>query len=99
MYGIYYNGILFNHSKEWNNAICSNMEGPRDYHTKSEVRQKKTNTIWYNLCMESKNDTNELIYKTCRFTDRGNHLMITKGDGRRDKLGVGINIYTLLYIK
>ena len=49
--------------------------------------------------MESKNDTNELIYKTCRFTDRGNHLMITKGDGRRDKLGVGINIYTLLYIK
>ena len=21
--------------KEWNNAICSNMDGPRDYHTKS----------------------------------------------------------------
>ena len=20
--------------KEWNNAICSNMDGPRDYHTK-----------------------------------------------------------------
>ena len=20
--------------KEWNNAICSNMNGPRDYHTK-----------------------------------------------------------------
>ena len=29
-----YNGILLNHKKEWNNAICSNMEGPRDYHTK-----------------------------------------------------------------
>ena len=20
--------------KEWNNAICSNMDGPRDYHTR-----------------------------------------------------------------
>ena len=29
-----YNGILLNHKKEWNNAICSNMDGPRDYHTK-----------------------------------------------------------------
>ena len=26
----YYSAI-----KEWNNAICSNMDGPRDYHTKS----------------------------------------------------------------
>ena len=25
----YYSAI-----KEWNNAICSNMDGPRDYHTK-----------------------------------------------------------------
>ena len=22
-----------NHKKEWNNAICSNMDGPRDSHT------------------------------------------------------------------
>ena len=29
-----YNGIILNHKKEWNNAICSNMDGPRDYHTK-----------------------------------------------------------------
>ena len=28
-----YNGILLSHKKEWNNAICSNMDGPRDYHT------------------------------------------------------------------
>ena len=26
----YYSAI----KKEWNNAICSNMNGPRDYHTK-----------------------------------------------------------------
>ena len=29
-----YNGILLTHQKEWNNAICSNMDGPGDYHTK-----------------------------------------------------------------
>ena len=26
----YYSAI----KKEWNGAICSNMDGPRDYHTK-----------------------------------------------------------------
>ena len=29
-----YNEILLSHIKEWNNAICSNMDGPRDYNTK-----------------------------------------------------------------
>ena len=29
-----HNGILLSHNKEWNNAIFSNMDGPRDYHTK-----------------------------------------------------------------
>ena len=28
-----YNGILLSHWKEWNNAICSNMDGPRECHT------------------------------------------------------------------
>ena len=29
-----YNGILLSHKKEGNNAICSNMDGPRDDHAK-----------------------------------------------------------------
>ena len=29
-----YNGILLSDKKEGNNAICSNMNGPRDYHTR-----------------------------------------------------------------
>ena len=33
-----YNGTLLSHKKEWNNAICSNIDGPRDYHTE-EVSQ------------------------------------------------------------
>ena len=35
MWCIYvYNGILLSHKKEGNNAICSDMDGPRDCHTK-----------------------------------------------------------------
>ena len=53
-----YNGIFFSHNKEWNNAIC-NKDEPRDsyaprLHILSEVRQKKANTIWYHLYVESK---------------------------------------------
>ena len=60
-----YNGILLSHKKEWNNVICSNMDGPRDYHAKwsklDRERQKSYDiTYMWNL----KNDTNELIYKT-----------------------------------
>ena len=29
-----YNKILLSHEKEGNNAVCSNMAGPRDYYTK-----------------------------------------------------------------
>ena len=35
-----HNGILLSHKKEWNNAICSNMGGPRDYHTKWSKSEK-----------------------------------------------------------
>ena len=29
-----HNGMLLSQEKEWNDAICSNMDGPRDDHTK-----------------------------------------------------------------
>ena len=28
-----YNALLPSHKRESNNAICSNMDGPRDFHT------------------------------------------------------------------
>ena len=28
-----YNGILLSHKREQNNAICRDVDGPRDYHT------------------------------------------------------------------
>jgi len=36
----YKNGILLSHYKEWNNAICSNMDGSGDYHTKQSQSEK-----------------------------------------------------------
>ena len=35
-----YDRILLSHKKEWNNAICSNMDGPTDYHTKGSKSHK-----------------------------------------------------------
>ena len=62
-----YNGILHRHKKEWKNAICSNMDGVRDYHTKlnkSERERQISYDITYVWNLKKKNDTNELIYKT-----------------------------------
>ena len=60
-----HNGILLSHKKEWNKAICSNMDGPRDYHTKWSKADRERQipydiTYMWNL----KYDTNELICKT-----------------------------------
>ena len=44
------NGILLGHKKEWNNAICSTMGGPRDYYTKwreSEKERQRAYDITY----------------------------------------------------
>ena len=58
-----HDGILLSHKKELNNAICSNMDRPRDYHikwNKSTERQILHDiTYMWNL----KYNTNELIYK------------------------------------
>ena len=57
-----YNGISLNHLKEWSNAICSNMDRPRDWHTewskldREEVISYDTHYMW-NI---KRNDTNEL---------------------------------------
>ena len=46
---MWYFAIFLSHKKkEWNNAICSNRDGPRDSHTKS-VQQRKTNIITISL--------------------------------------------------
>ena len=60
-----HNGILLSHKKEWNNAICSNTDGPRDHQTEWDKSERERQipydtTYMWNL----KYGTNEPIYKT-----------------------------------
>ena len=45
---VLYNGILLSHEKNRNNAICSNMDGPRDYHT---MRSKSAEKDKYHMVL------------------------------------------------
>ena len=58
-----YNGKLLSHKKGWNNAICSNMDGPRDYYTKWSKPDKDKHHKISLICGTLKNDVDELIYR------------------------------------
>ena len=50
-----HNGISLSCKKEQNNAICSYMDRPRDYHTKwSKSEREKTIPYKHHLNVESK---------------------------------------------
>ena len=58
------NGILLSHEKGQNNAICSNMDGPRDRQTEWSKSDKDKCHMILLICGILKKDTKELIYKT-----------------------------------
>ena len=69
--------------KEWNLAICSNMDGLGGHYAKSEISQRKINTVWDSLYVKSKN-YNKLVNATKkkgRRTDIETKLVATNGDG------------------
>ena len=73
------------------NAICSNMDGPREYHTKWSKPDRERQILcdiayMWNL----KNNTNEFIYKTETDSEtwKTNLRLPKERGGVRDKLGV-----------
>ena len=72
------------------NAICSNMDEPRDYHPMWRQSDRKRQILWYHSHWNLKTDINELTYKmeTDSQTLKTN-LWLPKGKvgGRTDKLG------------
>ena len=78
-YSVQFRGILLSHKKEWNNAICSNMHGPRVYHTKwSKPNRQILCDITYMGTL--KIDTNLFIEQ--KQTHRlGKQTIVTKGKG------------------
>ena len=63
-----YNGLFLNHKTEQNNAICSNMGGPRDCHTEWLQSDRKEEISYDILHMWDlkRNNTNGLTHKTER---------------------------------
>ena len=74
----YYSSI----KKEWNNAICSNLDEPRDYHTKWNKSDRERQISYdYHLYVESKKMIQmNLLTNRKRLTDRENKLVVTKGE-------------------
>ena len=94
----YYSAI----KKQWDNALCNNMDGPRDYHTEwSKLDKDKYHVI--SLIREIENDTKELIHKTerNRLKDFKTKLMVTKekmlGWGEGKLGGWDWQLYTTVY--
>ena len=78
------NVILLSHKKEWNKAICSNMEGPGAYHTKWSKPDSKRD-IPYHITYMWNSFSNEwykwtYLQNRNRPTDTENKLMVTKGE-------------------
>ena len=86
-----YNGILLSYKKEWNIVIWSNMDGPRDYHTKRSKsdRERQIYDITYMWNLKKWYKWTYLQNRN-RLTDLENQILVTKGDsgGGGDKLGV-----------
>ena len=80
----YYSAI----KKEQNNALCSNMDEPRDYHTKWSKLDRKRQIYDIPNIWNLKSRTNELMYRTeIKFIYIENKLMVTKGNGWQGWIG------------
>ena len=55
--------------KEWNLAICDNLDGPSEYYGKNEISQRKTHT-WFYLYVESKNQNKWTSIRKHRYKDK-----------------------------
>ena len=58
-----HNRILLSHKKEWNFAICSNMDGLGGHYAKWNKSDRERHAAWYHLHVESKK-YNKLVNKT-----------------------------------
>ena len=58
-----YNRILLSHKKEWNNAICSDVDGPKHCYTEW-TKPEKDKYIAYMWNLKKKTGMNGSIYKT-----------------------------------
>ena len=93
--------VLLSHHEEWSNAICSNMDGPRDDRTKGTKSEKHmlfNVTYMWNL---NYNTNQYNLWTKNRLTDIENSLVVAKGAGVGSK-GLrtwGAQRWTVIYRK
>ena len=77
-----YNGIILSCEKEWNDAICSNMGGPRGYHTKWSKPDREREISYDITYMWNLKKWYKWTYlqNRNRLTDFKNKLMVTEGE-------------------
>ena len=69
--------------REQSNAILSNMNGPRDYHTRWSKSDRESNTIWYHLYVKSKMWHKwTYLWNRSRLTDVETRLVVVRIGGR-----------------
>ena len=76
-------------NKEWNNAICSNTDGPTNYHKWNIWQRQISENITYMWTLKKWYKWTYLEDREI-ITDVENKVMVTKGETvrRKDKLGV-----------
>ena len=94
--------MLLRHKKEQNNAICSNVDGPRDYHTERNQTEKDKchiiSLIKGNLKkgVQMNLSAKQKYSHRCRKQTNGYH---ESSGGKGINWEIGIDIYMVLYIK
>ena len=65
--------------------MCSNMDGPRDYHSKQNKSKRESQTLYDITYMWNlKYDTNELIYETWTHRHREQTCGCQRGEGMEE---------------
>ena len=88
----YYSAI----KKEWNNVICSNMDGHRDYHTKWSKSDKDKYRMMSLICgiLKKMIQMNLFIKQKPTHRHRKQTYVSQRGKGGRDKLGSKVDFKT-----
>ena len=97
-----YNGISLSHKKEWNNAICSNIDVPRDCHIEWS-KSNRERQILHNMAYMR----NLIMIQMNLFTkQKQTHRLIEWTYGYQEgRVGGGIvrefetDMHTMLYLK
>ena len=79
--------------KEWNNATCSNTDGPRDYAKPSKSERERQIPYDISYVWNLKYDINEHSYKINKLTDIKNRLVVAN----KVFACMHINIYVYTY--